>query len=253
MASKKSVKERMAGGETVFGTWCLIPSPLVVDVLANAGFDFVVIDLEHGPIGPKEAADMLLAAQGRIEMFVRVANYDYAAVQHALDFGASGVIVPHVESVQDRVAAVSASKYPPAGSRGFSPFVKSGGYTSRAVDTEASNKQLLTGIMIEGRAGLQNMDKILDDKNIDLVYAGTYDLSVALGMPGKVDSAPVLSALEDVIKKSRRSGHAVGCMANDVAGLQKLKKMGVQFILYKVDTAIILDSCKSVMNEVRNE
>jgi len=249
---RRSVKERLKAGEFVIGTWCILPSPHISDILARSGLDFQIIDMEHGQISPETMSGMAMAIGSQCETFVRVPNDDQNAISHALDCGAAGVIVPHIESVKDRETAVAASKYPPLGSRGFSPFVRAEGYTSSAVDTNARNKELLTGIMIEGKSGLENLDKIIDDENIDLVYIGTYDLSVALGVPGEVNSQKVQSVLEDVVKRLRENGKAAGCMANDIAGIKKLKDMGVQFLLYKVDSSIIFDNARSAADGLKS-
>ena len=126
-----NIKDRIRNGNVVYGTWCLLPSPEVINVLAKAGLDFVLIDMEHGPMDYALAQKMIMAAESEgCEAIIRVAKNDESDVLRALDIGASGVIVPHIESVSDRERAISYMKYPPLGIRGFSPYTRAGGFSS---------------------------------------------------------------------------------------------------------------------------
>jgi 4-hydroxy-2-oxoheptanedioate aldolase len=105
--------------------------------------------------------------------------------------------------------------------------------------------------MLEGSQALKDMEKIIDDPNIDIVYVGTYDLSVSLGLKGDADHPDVISALEDAVSRIRKKGKAAGCMINDAAGLKRFKELGIQFICYKVDTAMIHDSVSGIVQELK--
>ena len=247
------LKEELKNGGFAIGTWCDIPSPAVVNILAKAGLDFVIIDMEHGPMDFKVAQEMAFAAEAEgKEAIIRVPRLDESDILRALDLGASGIIVPHIESVEDRENVVKFSKYPPAGIRGFNPYVRCGGYKKPEKDyCEVRNKESIVGIMLEGKQALNDLDKIIDDPNIDVVYIGTYDLSVALGLNGEVDHPQVISRLEDAVIKIRKAGKAAGCMINDSAGLKRFKELGIQFICYKVDTAMVYDAVSGIVRELK--
>jgi 4-hydroxy-2-oxoheptanedioate aldolase len=248
---KKPIKQRLKDGEFVIGTWCLIPSLQVTNILANSGLDFLIIDMEHGPIDFTKASEMITAAEGKCEIVVRVADNRKDLIQQALDSGAAGVLVPHVDTAEERASAISCAKYPPEGTRGFSPFTKAGGYAIAQAGTAKANESTLTGVMAEGKKGLANLDAILDERELDLVYVGTYDISASFGIAGQVESKKVTDALEKAVKQIRAKGKVAGCMANDAAGLKKLKALGVQLLLYKVDTSLLLDSAKGISEEMK--
>jgi len=236
------IKQALQNGKQVFGTWCLIPSPEVINILAKAGLDFVLIDMEHGPMDFVVAQRMVLAAEVEgCEAIIRVPRNDETDILRALDTGASGVIVPHIESAPDCKSAISYMKYPPVGVRGFSPYARAGGYTSRADHTVLENARLITGIIIEGKFGFENLASILDTPDLDLVYIGTYDLSVALGVPGETRNKKVIDYLESSVALVRRSGKAAGCLFHDLKELDYFKEIGIKFLTYKVDASVLYD------------
>ncbi|MBF0570587.1 MAG: aldolase [Candidatus Omnitrophica bacterium] len=245
------LKESLKNGGVALGTWCDLPSPAVVNVLAKAKLDFVIIDMEHGPMDFKIAQDMLMAAECEgTEALVRVPRLDESDILRSLDLGAAGIIVPHIESVEDRKKVVAYSKFPPVGQRGFNPYVRGGGY--RKADREycvIQNERIIVGLIIEGVDALANLERIIDDPNVDLIYIGTYDLSLALGMPGDVGHPKVLKALEKAAANVIKAKKSVGCMIHQASDLARFKELGIQFITYKIDSAIIYDSVASIKRE----
>lgn len=247
------LKEELKKGSAVIGTWCDIPSPAVVNILARAGLDFVIIDMEHGPMDFKTAQEMAFAAEAEGSYaLIRVPKLDESDILRSLDCGVSGVIIPHIESIKDRQDAVRFCKYPPDGVRGYNPYVRSGSYKKQSVDfCSKQNKDVIIGIILEGKAALDDLESIIDDQSIDIVYIGTYDLSVAMGLGGDVNHPDVIKKLEDAVKKIIKAGKTAGCMINDAAGLKRLKELGIKFICYKVDTAIIADPVSDIVRELK--
>ena len=245
------LKKALKNGSFVLGTWCVLPSPAVVNVLAKAGLDFVIIDMEHGPMDYRVAQDMIMSAECvGAEALVRVPSLDESNILRALDIGASGVIVPHVESVEDRKKVVAYSKFSPIGERGFNPYVRCGGYSKAKPEYFISqNKKIILGLILEGLAALKNLESIIDDPDIDLIYIGTYDLSVALGLPGDVGHPKVLKELERAAAKIIKAKKSVGCMIHGAADLARFKKLGIQFITHKVDSAIMYDAVSEIKRE----
>lgn len=236
------IKQALQNGKQVFGTWCLIPSPEVINILAKAGLDFVLIDMEHGPMDFVVAQRMVLAAEAEgCEAIIRVPRNDEVDILRALDTGTSGVVVPHIESASDCARAISYMKYPPVGVRGFSPYARAGGYTSRSDHTVLENARIITGIIVEGKFGFENIASILDNHELDLVYIGTYDLSAALGVPGETRNKKVLEFLESSVTLVRQCGKAAGCLFHDLNELDYFREIGVQFLAYKVDSSVLYD------------
>jgi 4-hydroxy-2-oxoheptanedioate aldolase len=246
------IKEKLKNQECVLGTWCEIPSPMLVNVLAKAGLDFVIVDMEHSVMNFSIAQDMIMAAgaEGK-EAFVRVPGNNNSDILRALDCGSAGVIVPHVESAIDRDLVVTYSKFPPQGDRGFNPYIRSGGYHSVGKEYfSEQNKKTLLILIVEGQNGLMNLEAIVDHPDVDVIYVGTYDLSVALGVPGDVKNPKVLKTLEEMVKKIRAANKAAGCMIHSLEDLKYFKKIGIQFITFKTDTAIIYDAFKQMKEEL---
>ncbi len=247
------LKKKLKDGKFVYGTWCLIPSPEVINILAKAGLDFVLIDMEHGPIDYTVAQHMIMAAESDgCEALIRVAKNDEADILRALDTGASGVIVPHIESVEDRKRAISFMKYAPVGIRGFSPYTRAGGYTSNPNYTIKENERILTGIIVEGKSGIKNIRDIINDPELDIVYVGTYDISVNLGIPGDVNNKKVLDVLERCAKTVRKTGKVAGCLFHSNNELKYFREIGIQLLAYKVDSSVLYDGF-AFINKIKNE
>jgi 2-keto-3-deoxy-L-rhamnonate aldolase RhmA len=149
------LKEKLKRGECVLGTWCDIPSPAVSNVIAKAGLDFMIIDMEHGPMDFKVTQEMAMAAEaGGSEAIVRVPTNDESAILRSLDLGSAGIMVPRVGSAASRAQVVNFAKYPPVGKRGFNPYIRGLGYS--AVSTEESNRDTILALMLEDVESINN-------------------------------------------------------------------------------------------------
>ncbi|NQU17128.1 MAG: aldolase [Candidatus Saganbacteria bacterium] len=252
MASNNRLKEKIKNGETVLGTWCILPSPSVINVIAAARLDFVIIDMEHGPIGFETAEDMVRAAQSEdCSAIVRVPKNDESDILRALDIGADGIVIPHIEKVEDRKRAIKSIKYFPIGERGFSPFTRAGSYdpADPAVHTKRENEKTMTVLIIEGVEGVKNLDSIIDDQNIDVVYFGLCDLSQAIGVPGKLDDPKLKEYVSACVKKVKDKNMAVGAFTDRPEMLKWFKEIGIQFITYSLDTTELCRSFKHFIKD----
>lgn len=252
-----NLKMVMKHGDIAVGTWCTIPSASVINVIAAAGLDFVIIDMEHGPHSFQIVEDMIRAAEiENCAPLVRVARNDEALILNALDIGAHGVIIPHIESKVDAELAISHAKYYPLGNRGFSPFTRAGKYSLNNVQyhSELQNKQTLVALVLEGKGGIANLDNILNitkiEDKVDIIYIGAYDLSQAVGFPGQVDHPEVRKHLEICIKKIRDRGIAAGgYVAKNSADISWMCDMGMQFITLLPDCTILFHAFESLHND----
>lgn len=253
MKRKTGLKDSLKKGKVVYGPWCVIPSPSTINVIAATGVDFVIIDMEHGPHSFETAEDMMRAAEVEgCAAIVRVAKNDESLILSALDIGAAGVIVPHIESRQDAEEAISYAKYFPVGERGFSPFTRAGGYSLNDVRDHAAkqNNKTMIILLLEGKGGVNNLDDILSIKDIrkkiDVIYIGAYDLSQAIGYPGQVDHPEVRKQLEVCIKKIRGKGIAAGgYVAKNDSDIRWMTELGMQFITLMPDCTILFHAFES--------
>lgn len=242
-----TLKEKLFKGKIVIGTWCEIPSAELINVMALAGMDFVIIDMEHSSMDFRTAGQMVMAAETEgCSALIRVSKNDDSAILRALEVKPEGILVPHIDSAGERKKVIQAAKFPPVGDRSLNPYVRAGGYQSKKDFTKSENKRIITGILVESLAGIKNINAIIADDNLDLVYLGSYDLSVALGCAGDTKNHRVLKALEKLTKIIRKKGLIVGTMFHDPEELIFFKKMGMQFLCYKVDTSIVFDEIAKI-------
>ena len=254
------LKEKLKKGEAVLGTWNTLSSPLVTEVLAQSGLDFEIIDLEHGPFAMDKVYLHVSACENsQCTPLVRIpSNSDWMALQ-ALDQGAHGVVVPHINSVDDAKTFVDATKYHPQGNRGFTPFSKAGGFTNVNVDKYVGRAidETINIVIIESKEGLDNLEEILKVGAIDIVYFGAYDLSQALGHPGNTKHPEVVQAIQQGVNLVNGADkYAGGFVPQSKNEIQELLDMGMKFITYEVDSSIIhkhVDDVSSWFLRTKNE
>jgi 4-hydroxy-2-oxoheptanedioate aldolase len=246
-----SLKKRLYQGETVLGTWNIIPSAPLVEIIGYSGFDFVIIDAEHGPVGFEKAEELVRAAEGvGITPLMRVPDSTSQLVLHALDIGSHGVQVPHVSTEEEAEMVVEYALYHPLGQRGLSPFTRAGKYGKEAKNhTERSNERTLVVVNVEGIEGIKNLEKIAGVPGVDVVFIGPYDLSQSLGKPGNVEDQEVLGLIQKSCNALKASGKICGSFAKDEAYLKRLMEYGVQYITYMLDSDVILQAYKNAYKQ----
>jgi len=242
-----ALKNKLKTKQIVFGPWCIIPSATVIDIIASTGVDFVIIDMEHGCHDYETVENMIRAADSKgCGSLVRVLENNEGFILRALDLGATGVIIPHIESKKDAEKAISYTKYSPLGSRGFSPFTRAGGYSLNNVKlhSEKQNKENVLILLIEGIGGIKSIEDILTIENIeekvDGIYIGAYDLSQSFGMPGEVDHPQIKAEMDKIIKKVNKKGIAAGgYVAKNDNDVKWMVNLGMQIITLLPDCTIL--------------
>ena len=231
----------------MIGTWCNIPSPEVINIICKAGLDFVIIDMEHGSMDYTTAQQMVISAQSEgSKAIIRTPRNEESNILRSLDIGSDGIIVPHIQSVEDVNKCIRYSKYPPLGNRSYSPYSRSGGYSVHDGYQEKENKESFVGIILEDKIGLKNLESIIDNDYVDMVYIGTYDISSSLGC--KPNDKKVLNELERCTRIVRDAGKSVGCLFHDEKELNYFRNIGINFLVYSVDSGILYNSISNVKN-----
>jgi 4-hydroxy-2-oxoheptanedioate aldolase len=252
-----SLKKKIKSGKPVIGTWNTLGSPLVSEVLARAGFDFLIIDFEHGPFDISNIYQYVNACEKYdCSPIVRVPSNSAWISLQALDQGAHGIMVPGVGSSKEALSFVSSAKYYPKGTRGFTPFSKAGGFTNDNINmyTEKANAFTVTGIIIESINGINQLDEILDVEDLDIIYFGAYDLSQDLGVPGEVRNKKVVSVIESAVNKAVSVGKcAGGFVPQSKDDVKWLLDMGIKFITYNVDSDILYRPVNDVVEWFESE
>ena len=249
---RNAVRRKLAAGETVMGMMHFTASPMIVEIMASAGLDFTIIDMEHSPIDLGTAAHLVRAADAAgLAPFLRVPAVEPHLIKKVLNLGVQGIVIPHA-TVDDCKAAVAACNYPPEGDRGSCPAVRSSGYTQPdwGVHMAEQNREVVIVPLIEDKATLDRIDEILPLKGVDIVFLGPWDMSIALGVPGARFDHPVMSAaLERAVAVARRHGKyvmtSVGDAIDDSYGRSILAK-GVQMISYSADALVFQKACRTI-------
>lgn len=233
-----------------------MPSASVTNVMGAAGFDFVIIDLEHGPMSYETAEDMTRALESeQCTPLIRVPCNDGPTILRALEIGTHGVVVPQIADAKQAQAVIQSAKYAPIGNRGMSVFTRASGYYAAGQKgrTDKENNETLVVVLVEGVEGIKNLDAIIEVGHIDVIYIGTYDLSQSLGISDNVNSPKVIEAVEQCAKKIRNKGIAAGVLAQTEDDVNRWLEMGIQFIPYMVDCAIFHQACSTIVNNFKSK
>ena len=254
---KNFVKEKIISDKPVFGTWNTLASPLVSEVMAHAGFDFLIIDLEHGPFVLSEIHKYVNACESySCSPLVRVPGKHDWMIQQALDQGAHGVILPGIETSQDVRDFVEAVKFKPQGHRGFTPHTKAGGFTNINAETypEEANNLTLVGVIIESVTAFDNLDSILNVEGLDIVYFGAYDLSISLGSPGNIFSDKIVEMISLGVNKTIKAGKcAGGFVPQSIEKTKFVMDLGIKFVTYNVDSAILYNAINDFLKTIQEQ
>lgn len=236
---RRTLRERLFDGETVIGAFQITQSPMIAELLGDAGMDFVLIDQEHGPLTAETTVSLAMGAEcGEADTVIRVRSNSEDEIQRALDVGASGVEIPQIETGTDARAAVNAARFDPIGERGLSQYVRAGKYVGGTDYTEVQNEEILVIVHIEGQEGVENIDEIVAVEGIDCVFLGPYDLSQSLGIPGQVRHDHVEALMADVCERAQAHDTVVGTFADNPEMAHQWIDLGVQYIALSVDVPI---------------
>ena len=235
------------------GAWCGIPSSYSVELMCAAGYDWICIDTQHGMVDYPSVRGMLQASSIRgLPALVRVPSAgDTAAIMRALDAGAAGVLVPMVSTAQEARAAVSACRYPPAGTRSWGPAraLPSGpGYSP-----EAANKHVICAVQIETLEALENLGDILSVDGVDMAFVGPADLALAMGLrpaaaPQRGEHA---AAIEMVARRAREAGVRAGVYGGSPEVAAQYARLGYDFVVAANDAQLLSQWARHTVDTVR--
>ena len=251
-----SLESRLAAGETICSAWSGIPDALTVEVLAAQGFDAVTLDMQHGGHNEdsvlRSIPSVLRAGKPAI-VRIPVGRFDMAS--RALDFGAEAVIAPMVNSIEDARRFGAAMKYPPLGERSWGPtyaFPRHG-KGDFAEWLAESNKRTVSFAMIETRAAVDILDRILDTPGVDAIFLGPSDFSIAWTNGARVNATleDMMKTVEDVARRARNAGKYAGIYVIDPAIAGRYASMGYQFLAMGSEHSVIRLGSETLLNGVK--
>jgi 2-keto-3-deoxy-L-rhamnonate aldolase RhmA len=240
------LKHKLAAGQAVSVVAPFATSAGLVELLGYLGFDGVFIDCEHGPSGWEDVEHMVRAAQlADYGSVVRVDRNDGPTITRALDRGAGGVQVPHINTVADAQAVVRHALYAPLGHRGWSGWRSALG-ESTASYAERANAETLIVVMLEEVEALDNLDEILRVEHIDVFFVAPGDLAQSMGHPGQTGHPQVKAAVDDALRRIRAAGRNAGALTTP-ATLEHHLELGVRFVY--VDMASLVTPAASAFTQ----
>jgi 2-keto-3-deoxy-L-rhamnonate aldolase RhmA len=243
------IKKLLREGKPIIGATIQVPSVETASQLANAGFDFLWIEMEHSPITLETARDMILATRGlKAVPFIRVPVIELWLAKRALDQGAMGIIFPFASTPELARRAVAACKYPPEGKRGFGPGLATFRWPAPEGYPAFANRNVVVMLMIEEAEAVKNIDEIAAVPGIDIMYIGTSDLSYSLGHGGDMNHPLLKEAIAKVIAAGQRNKIAVGLPARSPAQMQQFVKEGITVFQSPADTVLLLDGARAYLD-----
>lgn len=252
MNNRMKLATKIRSGEPVIGIWMQIPDPMVAETLAQTGADFLLIDGEHAPIAPHALGNLLPGTDLHdMPTIYRVAWNRIELIKAALDHGATGIMVPMVNSPEEAAAAVAASKYPPAGKRGIGAWRASNYYLDEASYRKEANTQSAVILQIETREALHSIEEIAAIPGIDALYVGPGDLALSLGFnPGELHPE-LLAGCKRVVDAAHKNGIAAGIDVAALGFVPTYADMGFSLMTYGADFGFILDGGRAVTRDIR--
>jgi len=247
-----SFRYKLIGGEILLGTMITLPSPEMVEIMIDVGFDWLFIDCEHGAFDASTAQSLLQAAGNRCPGVIRVPNSEDIWIKKALDIGASGIIVPQVNSAAQARAVVSSCKYPPAGSRGVG-IGRAHGYGARFNEYVAdANNQVAVIVQAEHSDAVNHIEEIVTVPGIDAVLIGPYDLSASLGKIGQLDDPELIAAIEKVRICCSNAGMQLGFFGINAEAVQPYIDQGYTLIAVGVDVLFASNAATSTLADLND-
>ena len=241
---RNRLKAALQEGRHQLGIWNALGGNTVPEMVAGAGFDWVLVDGEHSPIG---ATDVLPALQAigqypDVSAVVRVASNDTVLIKRVLDMGALSLMVPYVQTAAEAQAAVDAMRYGPRGVRGLAGVTRATRY-GRAQDyPNRAEQELCLIVQVETALGVENLDEIAAVDGVDAIFVGPADLSATMGVPGQLGHEGVVSAIHGVLDRMRDRRKPVGVLALDEASARAAMDHGSTLTAVGIDSGLLVNA-----------
>lgn len=252
---ENSVKRKVRAGQKTVGGWLQIASPMAAEIMSRAGFDWLIIDMEHGPTDIPMLIAQLQAMSGTdVIPFVRAPWNDFVIIKRILDAGVYGVLIPYVNSKSEAEAAVAACKYPPQGIRGVAGSPRAVGFGQKAIDyLTKANDEIMVIVAVETFTAVTNIDDILKVPGIDGIFIGPLDLSASLGHIGEPHQPEVQSAIATIEAKVLATEKTLVTLAGNWQQAKELYCRGYQMVMVMADGMALANLAAEKVAQFRHE
>lgn len=252
----ENLKNKLRQNELTIGSWINLAHPAIAEMMSEAGFDWLTIDLEHSTITIREAEDLIRVINLKgVSPLVRLTSNNSDLIKRVMDSGAHGIIVPMVNNDEQAKCAVQSIKYPPQGNRGVG-LARAQGYGFAFEEyAESINEKSVVIVQIEHIEAINNLEKILSVEGVDGSIIGPYDLSGSMGKPGKYEDEDVKQVLEqyEIISKKMKKTMGYHIIKPDYnLVIEKIKK-GYHFIAFSTDFLFLGNTCRDQMKNLKNK
>jgi len=251
-----NLKEALKEGGLVIGTFLSeVRNPNVAHMLARCGYDYFIIDNEHGTYSAETVSNMIAAARGaNISVIVRVPEIRREAILKPLDSGAAGILVPQVNTADQAREVILHAKYPPEGERGavLRRAHSRYGRMDAAEYLKQANEDTFIAVQAESPVAIENLEEIVAVPDIDCIFVGPFDLSVGLGIPGQLTHPREVEAIDRVIEVCQKFNIITGILMYEIDILKPWVEKGMRFVAYSCDVSMLADAAARGVAELRS-
>jgi 2-keto-3-deoxy-L-rhamnonate aldolase RhmA len=250
LVPRPSLRERLAGGETLVGTFLALGSPLAAEACGRAGLDWVLVDLEHG--AECDPLPLLLGASAAgVHGLVRVAASERIRAGRALDLGAEGIMFPQVVSLEHARECAAALRHLPGGVRGVAGHHRGAGYGTEPDAVAAGDQRTVGIVQIENPEALEAAHEIAALDAVDVLFLGPTDLSFSMGIPRQIDHPDFRAAVERVVGAATDAGKTAGIMVSGAEGIEPAAADGFRFIAVGSDIGLLVAGVRAIAGAAR--
>ncbi len=250
----KNLKKRLKQGETLNGCWLNLGSPLTAEIVGQAGFDWVLIDLEHGAGVEKDVLAQLQAlGNSPSAVLVRVESAESPRISRILDMGAEGIMCPKVDNALEAKKVINGLHYPPFGNRGVAKMVRATQFGSNFnTYYDESIDNILGIVQIETLEALDNLDAIAAVEGVDILFIGPADLSMAMGIFGQFEHPRFVDALNKIVEAAQKANKAIGILIFNTEDYDKYHSMGIKFIACGSDATFVAEGARVMAKKLNS-
>lgn len=251
-----SFRQRVLDRQFLIGAWCNLASSITTEMASTMGYDWVLVDQEHGPGDNMTLLHQMQAISiGQAASLVRITWNEMPRFKRALDIGAAGIMIPYVQNREEAELAAASMRYSPVGLRGVASSPRATGYGAnfeQYYTTTANN--LTTVVQIETGEAVSNLKDIAEVDGVDVLFVGPLDLSISLNMPGKFDDPEYVAILSKVSKVAKNAGKAAGILLPDPSLTDLVHELGYTFVAAGADGGMVmtgLSNSLKIMNKYK--
>jgi 2-keto-3-deoxy-L-rhamnonate aldolase RhmA len=248
----KNLKRRLKAGETLIGCWLNLGSALTAEIIGSAGFDWGLIDLEHGAGTESDVLHQLQAIEHTpIAPIIRVESFERQRIHRMLDLGAEGIMCPRINNVEEARKFAGGLSYPPEGQRGVAKMVRATGFGKNFDIYLKDLKENIIGIVqVETPGILNHLDEIAAMDNIDVLFIGPADLSMALGIYGQFDHSVYKDAVKATVNAAEKAGKTTGILLFNPDDFIKYHEIGIRFIACGADATFVVNGANEMVSKL---